>query len=77
MHGPTWQTEVDHSVKQVPFSCHTIQNLVQELRREKQRAFVFLDGSFCEQHSKSVLWSSMAGSQWVLQGHLLCCWTAR
>lgn len=41
MHGPTWQTEVDHSVKQVPFSCHTIQNLVQELHREKQRAFVF------------------------------------
>lgn len=37
MHRLTWQTEVDHSVKQIPFSCHTVQHLVQELCRKKQR----------------------------------------
>lgn len=37
MHRLTWQTEVDHSVKQISFSCHTVQHLVQELCREKQR----------------------------------------
>jgi len=41
MHGLTWQAEVDHSVKQVPFSRHTVQHLVQELCWEKQRGFVF------------------------------------
>lgn len=42
----TRQTEVDHSVKQVPFSCHTVQHLVQELCREKQRGFVFSGWAF-------------------------------
>lgn len=64
IHGLTRQTEVDHSVKQVPFSCHTVQHLVQELCREKQSGFIFSGWAF--------LWAASEEHTWGQ--HVLIVW---